>query len=61
MGKCPRVGTKKEAKFPAPGIVAFQHLCSFFLLISEQNVQLFSILMQRQKLQGQQYMLVDSD
>ena len=54
------MGTKKEAKFPAPGIVAFQHLC-IFLLISEQNVQLFSILMQRQKLQGQLYMLVDSD
>ena len=31
LSKCPGVGTKKEGKCPAPGIVAFQHFCSFFL------------------------------
>ena len=35
MGKCPGVGTKKEGKCQAPEIVAFQHFCSFFLLIGE--------------------------
>ena len=31
LSKCPGVGTKKEGKCPAPGIVAFQHFCGFFL------------------------------
>ena len=31
LSKCPGVGTKNEGKCPAPGIVAFQHLCSFFI------------------------------
>ena len=34
LSKCPGVGAKKEDKIPAPGIVVFQHFCSF-LLISE--------------------------
>ena len=35
LSKCPGVGMKKEGKCPAPGIVTFQHFCSFFLLTSE--------------------------
>ena len=34
LSKCPEVWTKKEGKFPAPGIVVFQHFFGF-LLISE--------------------------
>ena len=30
LSKCPWVGTKKEGKYPASWIVAFQHLYSFF-------------------------------
>ena len=30
LSKCPGVGTKNEGKHPAPRIVAFQYLCSFF-------------------------------
>ena len=32
QSKCPGVGTKNEGKFPTPGIVAFQHFCSFLLI-----------------------------
>ena len=32
LSKCPGVGTKKEGKCPAPGIVAFQHLRSFWIV-----------------------------
>ena len=31
LGEFPGVGTKKEGKCPAPGIVAFLHFCSFFI------------------------------
>ena len=34
LSKCSGFGTKKEGKCPAPGILSFQHFCSF-LLISE--------------------------
>jgi len=54
------MGTKKEGKGPAPGIVAFQHLCSFFINqgIKRSIVQYFNATV---RLQGQQYVLVDSD
>ena len=31
LGEFPRVGTKKEGKCPAPGMVAFLQFCSFFI------------------------------
>jgi len=60
MGKCPGVGTKKEGKCLAPAIVAFQHLCSFLIdqWIKRSTVQYFNVTV---RLQGQQYVLVDSD
>ena len=57
----PQGGDKERGQIPRPRDRRLPTPLQFFLLISEQNVQLFSILMQRQKLQGQQYMLVDSD
>ena len=60
LSKCTGVGTKKEGKCPAPGIVAFQHLCSFFInqWMKRSAVQYFNAT---GRLQGQQYVLVDSD
>jgi len=60
LSKSPGVGTKNEGKCPAPGIDAFQHLCSFFInqRIKRATVQYFNATV---RLQGQQYVLVDSD
>jgi len=60
LSKCPGVGTKKEGKCPAPGIVAFRHLHSFLInqWIKRSTVQYFNATV---RLQGQQYVLVDSD
>ena len=60
LSKCPGVETKKEGKCPVPGIGAFQHLCSFFINqgITRSTVQYFNATV---GLQGQEYVLVDSD
>ena len=41
LSKFPGVGTKKDGKCPAPGIVAFQHFCSLFInqWIKRSNIQ----------------------
>ena len=60
LSKCPGVGTKKEGKCPAPKIIAIQHLCSFFInqWLKRSTFQYFNATV---RLQGQQYILVDSD
>ena len=46
LSKCPGVGTKKEGNCPAPGIVTFQHFCSFFIKqwIKRSNFQYFNAM-----------------
>ena len=60
LSKYPGVGTKKEGKYSVPGIVAFQHLRRFLIdhWIKRSTVQYFNATV---RLQGQQYVLVDSD